>query len=196
MRFSRVVIVSDCQCRSGNSPGFNPSIPRHSGIWGAVDESVLNIVHRRKKILKIPLFFFNFTSKKSKISYFFFKKVVFVYTVKKVPAATGSGPDLQHNLSCFISVKYQHQSHRFYVLFLFQSLERTPVGGKSGLQVLYVSILAIIENWQDYLYFCLILMAKFSYAGTCTVLLRKRGRSSSTSARSSAIFIEKGDVFS
>jgi hypothetical protein len=46
---------SDCQCRSRNSPGFDPSIFRHSGIWGAADEAVLNTVHR-KKIQKIPLF--------------------------------------------------------------------------------------------------------------------------------------------
>jgi hypothetical protein len=33
-----------CQC---NSPGFDPSIFRHSGIWGAADEAVLNKVHRK-----------------------------------------------------------------------------------------------------------------------------------------------------
>jgi hypothetical protein len=31
-----------------NSPGFDPSILQHSGIWGAADEAVLNIVHRKK----------------------------------------------------------------------------------------------------------------------------------------------------
>jgi hypothetical protein len=35
---------------SWNGPGFDPSILKHSGIWGAADEAVLNIV--RKKIKK------------------------------------------------------------------------------------------------------------------------------------------------
>jgi hypothetical protein len=48
MRSSLVVRVSDYQCRSLNSPGFDPSILRHSGIWGAADEAVLNTVHREK----------------------------------------------------------------------------------------------------------------------------------------------------
>ncbi len=48
MRSSRVVRASDCQCRSRNSPGLNPSILRHSGIWGASDEAVLNKVHIKK----------------------------------------------------------------------------------------------------------------------------------------------------
>jgi hypothetical protein len=52
---SRLVVrASDCQCRSRNSPGFDPSILRHSGIWGAADETVLNTVHRRKKNPKNP----------------------------------------------------------------------------------------------------------------------------------------------
>jgi hypothetical protein len=44
MRSSLVVRASDCQCTSCNAP----SIRRHSEIWGAADEAVLNIV--RKKI--------------------------------------------------------------------------------------------------------------------------------------------------
>ncbi len=44
MRSSLVVRASDCQCTSCNGPGFDPSIRRHSGIWGAADEAVLNIV--------------------------------------------------------------------------------------------------------------------------------------------------------
>ncbi len=40
--------VSDCQCRSRNSPGFDPSILRHIGIWRAADEAVLNKVHFKK----------------------------------------------------------------------------------------------------------------------------------------------------
>ncbi len=48
MRSSLVVRASDCQCRSRNSPGFDPSILRHSVIWGAADEAVLNTVHTKK----------------------------------------------------------------------------------------------------------------------------------------------------
>ncbi len=55
MRSNRLVRASDCQWRSRNSPGFDPSILRHSGIWGAADEAVLNTVHREKN-KKIPLF--------------------------------------------------------------------------------------------------------------------------------------------
>ncbi len=49
MRSSLVVRGSDCQCTSCNGPGFDPSIRRHSGIWGAADEAVLNIVRKKKK---------------------------------------------------------------------------------------------------------------------------------------------------
>ncbi len=52
MRSSLVVRASDCLCTSCNGPGFDPSIRRHSGIWGAADEAVLNIVRAKKK--KIP----------------------------------------------------------------------------------------------------------------------------------------------
>ncbi len=48
MRSSLVVRASDCQCTRCSDPGFHPSICRHSGIWGAADEAVLNVV--RKKI--------------------------------------------------------------------------------------------------------------------------------------------------
>jgi hypothetical protein len=66
MRSSLVVRASDCQCTSCNGPGFDPSIRRHSGIWGAADETVLNIVQtkrkkspkkylkKKKKILNVP----------------------------------------------------------------------------------------------------------------------------------------------
>jgi hypothetical protein len=40
--------LSDRQCRSCNSPEFDPSILRHSGILAADDEAVLNTVHRKK----------------------------------------------------------------------------------------------------------------------------------------------------
>ncbi len=46
-----MVRASDCQCRNRNSPTFDPSILRHSGIWGAADEAVLDTVH--KKIIQI-----------------------------------------------------------------------------------------------------------------------------------------------
>ncbi len=52
MRSSLVVRASDCQCTSCNGPGFDPSIRRHSGIWGAADEAVLNIIQTKRK--KIP----------------------------------------------------------------------------------------------------------------------------------------------
>ncbi len=54
MRSSRVVIVSDSQCRSRNCPGFDPTILRHSGILGAADEAVLNTVHKKGKYPKNP----------------------------------------------------------------------------------------------------------------------------------------------
>ncbi len=50
MRSSQTVRASDCQCQSRNSPGFDPSILRHSEIWGAADEEVLNKVHTKKPI--------------------------------------------------------------------------------------------------------------------------------------------------
>jgi hypothetical protein len=31
-------------------PGFDPSIRRHSGIWRAADEAVLNIVQKKKNL--------------------------------------------------------------------------------------------------------------------------------------------------
>ncbi len=49
MRSSLVVRASDCQCTGCNGPGFDPSIRRHSGIWGAADEAVLNRVRKKKK---------------------------------------------------------------------------------------------------------------------------------------------------
>ncbi len=48
MRSSLVVRASDCQCTSCNGPGFDPSIRLHSGIWGAADEAVLNIVRTKR----------------------------------------------------------------------------------------------------------------------------------------------------
>jgi hypothetical protein len=60
MRSSRVVRASDSQCRSRNCLGFDPSILRHSGIWGAANEAVLNIVN--KKIPKNPNFYITICS--------------------------------------------------------------------------------------------------------------------------------------
>ncbi len=44
-----MVRASDCQCTSCNGPGFIPSIRRHSGIQGAADETVVNIVRTKKR---------------------------------------------------------------------------------------------------------------------------------------------------
>jgi hypothetical protein len=57
-RSCRLVGASDSQCRNRNCPGFrfDPSILWHSGIWGAADEAVLSIIHKKKKILKIPFY--------------------------------------------------------------------------------------------------------------------------------------------
>ncbi len=55
MRSSLVVRAPDSQCTSCNGPEFDHSIRRHSRIWGAVDEAVLNIVWKKnppKKYLK------------------------------------------------------------------------------------------------------------------------------------------------
>jgi hypothetical protein len=47
MRSSLVFRAPDCQCASCIGPGFDPSIRRHSGIWGAADEAVLNLVRKK-----------------------------------------------------------------------------------------------------------------------------------------------------
>jgi hypothetical protein len=38
------LVVRASECTSCNDPGFDPSIRRHRGIWGAADETVLNIL--------------------------------------------------------------------------------------------------------------------------------------------------------
>ena len=58
MRSSLVVRASDCQCTSCNGPGFDPSICRHSGIWGAADEALLNIVWKIINKPKTNIYFF------------------------------------------------------------------------------------------------------------------------------------------
>ncbi len=56
MTSSRVVWASGCQCQCRNSLGFDPSILRHSGIWEAANEAVLNNVHKKEKNpMKAPL---------------------------------------------------------------------------------------------------------------------------------------------
>ncbi len=44
-------------CTSTVDYQFDPSILRHSEIWGAADEAVLNNVHKKKKSKKIPLLY-------------------------------------------------------------------------------------------------------------------------------------------
>ncbi len=54
MRSGLVVRASDCQCTSCNGPGFDPSILRHSGTWGAADESVSVAEYCTEKKENIP----------------------------------------------------------------------------------------------------------------------------------------------
>ncbi len=46
MRSSLMVRATDWHCNCCNGPGFDRSIRRNSGIWGAADEAVLNKVHQ------------------------------------------------------------------------------------------------------------------------------------------------------
>ncbi len=71
MRSSLVVRASDCQCTRCNGPGFNPSIRRHSRIWGAADEAVLNIVRKKKKKIPPKIFLKKRVSKMLRISRWF-----------------------------------------------------------------------------------------------------------------------------
>jgi hypothetical protein len=43
MRSSQVAGAHDYQSQGSNSPRFNQSILKHSGVWVAADEAVLNI---------------------------------------------------------------------------------------------------------------------------------------------------------
>ncbi len=84
MRSSLVVRASDCQCTSCNGPGFDPSIRRHSGIWWAADEAVLNRVRQKikkspKKIKKKKMFIPLFSSVLSKNPCFFSLFNLFVW---------------------------------------------------------------------------------------------------------------------
>jgi len=48
MRSGLEVRAYGCQCQGRNNPGFDTSILRRSGIWGAADEAVLSNVHKNK----------------------------------------------------------------------------------------------------------------------------------------------------
>jgi hypothetical protein len=63
--------------------GFDPSVLRHSGIWGAADEAVLTIVHKKKKIQKSHFKNILFKMKKSKKSPF--KNILFKMKNPKNP---------------------------------------------------------------------------------------------------------------
>ncbi len=56
MRSSRGVRASGCQCQSHNSPGFDPSILRHSGTRGSARQMKQCWIKylKRKKKKKIP----------------------------------------------------------------------------------------------------------------------------------------------
>jgi hypothetical protein len=58
MRSSLVI----CQCTSYNGPGFDPSIRRHSRIWGAADKAMLNILRKNKNFPPPKIFFFKLFS--------------------------------------------------------------------------------------------------------------------------------------
>jgi hypothetical protein len=62
-----VVRASGYRCLCRISPGFDPSILRHSGIRAAADEAVLNNVHTKKKCKKSPFI----------IEYWTFKNVIY-----------------------------------------------------------------------------------------------------------------------
>jgi hypothetical protein len=71
-----VVRASCCQCQRHHSPGFDPSILRHSGISGEADEAVLDYVreHKKKKrkkstFFKIVSIMFKLRKKNIDISY-------------------------------------------------------------------------------------------------------------------------------
>ncbi len=49
MRSRLGVRASDCQCTSCNGPGFDPSIRRHSGIWGAADKQCWIMYEQKEK---------------------------------------------------------------------------------------------------------------------------------------------------
>ncbi len=70
--------ASDCQCRSRNSPGLDPSILRHSGIWGVADEAVMKKAHKKSK--KSPSFFLQYIFRYIKHIYTSLIKYTVIYT--------------------------------------------------------------------------------------------------------------------
>ncbi len=62
MRSSREVRASGCPFQSRNRPGFDPSILRLCGIWGATDEAVLNKVQKKEKNPISPLLYLHWRS--------------------------------------------------------------------------------------------------------------------------------------
>jgi len=70
---------------------FDPSIRRHSGIWGAADEAVLNIERKKfKKSKKIPLLSFqNVSSVLCTVCLLFIKKYVNIPGQKPVWSSPG-----------------------------------------------------------------------------------------------------------
>jgi hypothetical protein len=89
MRSSRVVRAFDSRCRRRNCPGLDPSFLRHSGIWGAADEVVLNIVHKKRKNPNNPPIFilwfaFKTLSKKAVMPKDGFRSI-FVINMRPVP---------------------------------------------------------------------------------------------------------------
>ncbi len=87
MRSSWVIRASGNQSPIRNSPGFYPSILRHSGIWGAADESVLNNVSKKKEknvtkylysvsVIQILYFIFSFLC-------FFFRVHHLLHTLRR-----------------------------------------------------------------------------------------------------------------
>ncbi len=57
MRFSRMVSASARQCQSHNSPLFDPSILRHTRVWGTADETVFNTVTYIKEKIHFNLLY-------------------------------------------------------------------------------------------------------------------------------------------
>jgi hypothetical protein len=101
MRSSLVVRASDCQCTSCNGPGFDPSICRHSGIWGAADEAVLNIVRKKEK--KSP----QKILKKKKIRYIcFWPMFLYVWAVLRILQSSSKNCKKNLDSYCFVTFFY------------------------------------------------------------------------------------------
>ncbi len=66
-----MVRASDCQCISCNDSGFDPSIRRHSEIWGAAVEAVRIIVRNKipQKIFKKQNIYFRGSCRSNSVQY-------------------------------------------------------------------------------------------------------------------------------